>query len=251
MLSPLRYTFLFLALGLALPTGCTTCRHTAFAESLKPVEQVRVLSPARAKVYAFFMNGSDLLELYGFSELREELICAGFPKIYYAQRMDREWYHRELHRLHREDPDARFILVGYGSAADQIQELACQVTREEIPLDAVVYIDPIGAKGDLTQNVPYRAVVLKSHHWRAAPRLAAPESITVNGVGHISLPAHPATVQALVDLMTDSALRVPLPDSTIDCLPLRNGNRPIPRPADPKEIKPPPPGWEFLCPNAQ
>ncbi len=238
-----------LVLGMALSGGCTTCRHTAFAESLKPVEQVRVLAPARARVYAFFMNGADLLEVSGFSELREELICAGFPKIYYAQRSDREWYRRELHRLHREEPDARFILVGYGSAADQIQELACQVSQEQIPLDAVVFIDPIGVKGDLTQNVPYRAVVLKSHHWRAAPRLQAPETVMVDHVGHIGLPEHPATVQALVDLMTESALKVPLPDQTVDCLPLRYENRPIPRPADPKVIAAPPPGWEFLCPN--
>jgi len=243
-------TLLFLALCVA--AGCTTCRYTSFAESLKPVEQVQVIAPARAKVYTFFMNGADLLELYGFSELHDQLICAGFPKIYYAQRMDREWYHRELHRLHRDEPDARFLLVGYGTAADQVQELACQVSREGIALDAVVYIDPIGAKGDLTTDVPYRALVLKSHHWRGGVRLKVPEAVTVNHVGHISLPAHPATVQTLVALMTESALRVPLPDQSIDCLPLRNdGSRPIPRPAEPKEIKAPPPGWEFLCPNRQ
>ncbi len=245
----LRLPFPLLFLGLSLAGGCTTCRHTAFAESLKPVEQVRVLAPARAKVYAFLMNGADVLELYGFGELPQVLTCAGFPKIYYAQRSDREWFRKELHRLHREDPDARFLLVGFGSAADQIQELACQVSREEIPLDAVVYIDPIGANGDLTQNVPYRALILKSHHLRGAPRLKAPEAVTVNEVGHIALSEHPATLQTLIDLMTESALKVPLPDTAIDCLPILDTPRPIPRPAEPKEIKPPPPGWDFLCPN--
>ena len=248
----LSLTFAFSLSALALSSGCTTCNHTAFAESMRPIEKVCVTAPARDKVYTFFMNGADLLELNGFSELQHELVCAGFPKIYYAQRADREWYRRELHRLHRDDPDARFLLVGYGSAADQVQELACQVSREQIPIDTVVYIDPIGAKGDLTQNVPYRAVILKSHHWRAAPRLKAPETITIDRIGHIGVPHHPATVQTIVDLMTDSALRVPLPDATVDCLPLRNdGTRPIPRPAEPKEIKPPPPGWEFLCPNGR
>ncbi len=245
----MRIVLPLLCLGLAISAGCTTCRHSAFQESLRPVEHVRVPAQARSKVYAFFMNGADLLELNGFSELQDGLICAGFPKIYYAQRADREWYYRELHRLHRDDPDARFLLVGYGSAADQIQELACRVSREGIALDAVVYIDPVGMKGDSMQNVPFRTVILKSHHWRGAPRLKAPESITVNNVGHISLPTHPATVQTLVDLMTESALRVPLPDATIDCLPLRDKGRPIPRPAEPKEIKAPPPGWEFLCPS--
>lgn len=249
MSNRIQLSFCLLLLGVTLSSGCTTCRHTAFAESLKPVEQVRVLAPARAKVYAFFMNGADILELNGFSGLQQELTCAGFPKIYYAQRADREWYREELHRLHRDDPDARFLLVSYGSAADQVQELACQVTQEQIPLDAVVYIDPIGVKGDLTQNVPYRAVILKSHHWRAAPRLKAAETVTVNNVGHISLPQHPATVQTIVNLMTEAALKVPLPDNSVNCLPILDRPRPAPRPAEPKVIAAPPPGWEFLCPN--
>ena len=121
MRNSLRLPLPLLFLGLILASGCATSRHTAFAESLKPVEQVRVLAPARAKVYAFLMNGADILELYGFYELPQELTCAGFPKVYYAQRSDREWFRKELHRLHRDDPDARFLLVGFGSAADQIQ----------------------------------------------------------------------------------------------------------------------------------
>ena len=245
-----RLSFALFLSGSALASGCTSCRHTAFAESMKPIEDVAVIAPARSKVYAFFMNGADLLEINGFSELQEGLTCAGFSKIYYAQRADREWYRKELHRLHREEPDARFLLVGYGSAADQIQELACQVGHEGIPLDAVVYIDPIGVEGDLTRGVPHRAVILKSHHWRAAPRLRAAESITVDGVGHIGVPVHPVTVQVMVDLMTESALKVPLPDATIDCRPVLDPKRPIPRPTQPKQLVAPPPGWGFLCPNA-
>ena len=244
------------ALGLllfssVLSSGCTTTKYTAFARSMRPVEQTCVSAQARNKVYAFFMNGADVLELNGFSELQDGIICAGYPKLYYAQRSDREWFRKELHRLHRDDPDARFILVGYGSAADQIQELACQVSHEDIPLDAVVYIDPVCAKGDLTQNVPYRAVILKSHHWLGAPHLKAPETVTIDRVGHIGVPHHPATVQYFVDLMTESARMVPIADSTIICRPVLNEKRPIPRPAEPQEIKPPPPGWEFLCPNGR
>jgi hypothetical protein len=251
MRPPLALSLGLLLCGIALSGGCATCNHTAFAESMQPIERVTVTAPARDKVYAFFMNGADLLELNGFTELRDGLVCAGFPKIYYAQRADREWYRKELHRLHRDDPDARFILVGYGSAAEPMQELACQVSREEIPLDAVVYIDPICAKGDLTQNVPYRAVILKSHHWLGAPRLKAPETVTIDRVGHIGVPRHPATLQYFVDLMTESAMKVPLPDPTIVCRPVLNEKRAIPRPAEPQEIKPPPPGWDFLCPNGR
>lgn len=247
----MRMLLCLLLAGIISSVGCTSTKYTAFARSMRPIEETTVSAQVRNKVYAFFMNGADVLEINGFSELQDELICAGYPKLYYAQRSDREWYRRELHRLHREDPDARFILVGYGSAADQIQGLACQVTQEEIPLDAVVYIDPIGAKGDLTQNVPYRAVILKSHHWRGAPRLKAPEMVTIDRVGHIGVPCHPATVQYFVDLITESALRVPIPDAMIVCRPVLDPKRPIPRPADPQEIKAPPPGWEFLCPNAR
>lgn len=230
--------------------GCLRCRHTAYGECLKPVEQVAAIAPARAKVYVFLMNGADWFDVGGLKELEGEIVRAGFPKVYYAQRFDKAWYYKEIHRLRRDDPDNRFVLVGIGTAADQLQELAACVTKDEIPLDAVVFLDPVCAKGDLATDTPYPTKVVRSHHWLGSPRLVAAETMSVPRVGHLHLPDHPVAVAAVVEILTDSALKVPLDLRPIDCVPQLDETKPIPRPQEPKVVPVPPPGWNTLCPDS-
>lgn len=233
-----------------LPTGCVSCPHKAYAECLRPVEEVSVSIRARARVNVFLMNGADVLELGGLSELREAIIAAGFPKVYYAQRFDREWYYREVHRLHREDPDNRFVLVGYGITADQLRQLATQLTSDGIPLDTVAFIDPAGERSDLT-DCPFPSLVIRSQHWRLSPRFQPMESLTVLGTRHGNVPRSPATVDQVVAALTASALRVPVINPPVECVPVIDPKRPVPRPDKPKVMPPLPPEWQFLCPSGQ
>jgi len=226
--------------------GCTTCPHHSYAESLRPVEEVAVVAPARARVNVFLMNGADLFEVGGLSELKDAIRAAGFPKVYYAQRFDREWFRRELHRLHREDPDNRFVLIGYGTAADQLRQLACQVAGEQIPLDRVIFIDPAAEDADLT-NAAFPSLVIRSHHWRLSPRLQPTETMVVHRTRHPNVPDAPATVQQVVAILTASALRVPLVIPPVECVPVLDPQKPRPRPDQPKVMPPLPPEWQFLC----
>jgi len=225
-----------------------TCGHTPFAQSLQEVETVAVTSPARSKVYTFFMNGSDIFEIDGMAELRDQIVANGFSKVYYAQRPDREWYRRELHRLHRDDPEARFVLVAYGTAADQTLKLATQVTGEQIPLEAVMFIDPAGLILPHDANAGYRTLTIRSQRWRGSPGLRTGECIEVPGVRHLSLPKSPATVSILTDLLTSIALTVPVPRAPGQCPPLSDKPNPVPRPDVPMRIPVAPPEWQFLCP---
>jgi hypothetical protein len=231
-----------------LSAGCNSCPHKAYAQSLRPVEEVSVIAPARARVNVFLMNGADLLEVGGLSELKDGIVAGGFPKVYYAQRFDREWYRRELHRLHREDPDNRFVLIGYGTAADQLRQLAVQVAGEQIPLDRVIFLDPAGENADLT-NCPFPSLVIRSHHWRLSPRLQPTESMTIHRTRHPNVPDSPATVQQVLEILIDSACRVPLNIPPIECVPEIDPKRPRPRPDQPKVMPPLPPEWQALCPQ--
>ena len=228
--------------------GCASCSHKAYAEALRPVEEVAVIAPARARVNVFLMNGADVFEVSGLSELKDSVIAAGFPKVYYAQRFDREWYRRELHRLHREDPDNRFVLIGYGTAADQLRQLAVQVAGEDIPLDMVAFIDPVHENADLI-NCPFPSLVIRSHHWLLSPRLQPTETMTVHRTRHPGVPNSPATVQQVVAILTASALRVPLNIPPVECVPVIDPKKSVPRPEQPKVVPPLPPEWQFLCPG--
>ncbi len=241
--------WLGLALALFAPFGCTTCNQTAGYDCLKSIESVSALAPQRAKVYVFLMNGADLFDLGGLKELEGKLNAAGFPKIYYAQRFDRDWYYREIHRLRRDDPENRFVLIGQGTAADQLQKLARCLSHDEIPLDAVVFLDPVGAKFDA--ETPYPAKVIRSHQVIGAPLASGQhETMILQNVGHLHLSDHPATVSALVELLFASAQRVNIPRPRVECVPLTEEPKPIPRPSEPKVVPAVPPGWTVLCPES-
>lgn len=231
-----------------LAAGCAHFPTGQSGECLRPVEEVAAPAMARARVNVFLMNGADILEVGGLSELKDAIVAAGYPKVYYAQRPDREWFRRELHRLHREDPTNRFVVIAYGTAADQIRQLAVQVTSEKIPLDVVVFIDPAGERSDLT-NCPFPSQVIRSQRWKLSPRLHTAETLTMHGTNHVNVPNSPGTVEQVLAIMTASALRVPLNIPPIECAPVIDPKRPIPRPTEPKQIPPLPPEWRFLCPG--
>jgi hypothetical protein len=234
----------------ALSAGCTSCPHKAYGECQRPVEEVSVGIRARARVNVFLMNGADVLELGGLSELKDAVLAAGFPKVYYAQRFDREWYHREINRLHREDADNRFVLIGYGTAADQLRLLAAQLTADGVPLDTVAFLDPAGEGADLTGS-PFPSLVIRSRRWRLSPRLQPTEAMTLPGTGHRDVPDSAATVQQVVAILTASAHRVPVNNPPVECVPVLDPKKPVPRPDKPKEMPPLPPEWRFLCPQGQ
>ena len=235
---------------LAAGVGCLNCRHTGYHEALYPPTELPYPPPARSQVFLFMMNGHDVLECGGMLGLRDQLCHAGYPMVYYTQRMDREWYHREMWRVARDHPDARLLLLGYGSAASTVTGLAYDAARDGLPIDAVIYLDPVGVSGDQAATLPYHSVAVRSHNWRGGRGLNTTEAIEVANVGHYALPNHPATVDVLVQLLTTSAGQVALyPAVGLPRLPLRDKPDPTPRGIDPATIAQPLDAWDFLKPG--
>jgi hypothetical protein len=236
-------------LALAAGVGCIKCRHTGYHEALYPPTEAPYAPPVRNQVFLFMMNGHDMLECGGILGLRDQLCHAGYPMVYYTQRIDREWYHRELRRVTRANPGARLLLLGYGSAASAVTGLAYEAARDELPVDAVIYLDPVGVSGDLAATLPYHSVTVRSHNWRGGRGLATADTVLVSNVGHYALSTHPATVDALVQLMTASAGRVALFPTVGPRLPLRDKLDPTPRGIDPTTSAQPLDAWDFLKPG--
>lgn len=242
-------TLAAVAAVLSIGTGCVSCRHTGYAESLCPATPTPYPPPVRQQVFLFMMNGSDLFELSGMLCLRDKLCHAGYPQVYYAQRQDVAWYNRELRRVARDEPGGRILLLGYGTAAERVLNLAHDAVRDGLPIDSVILLDPIGVSGDLALTLPVHSVVIRSHHWRGGRSLEPTETITAAGVGHYSLPNSLPTVEAVVRLMTESAGRVRLASPfDLPHLPLTDKPAPTPRPIDPATLAHPVDEWDFLKP---
>lgn len=224
--------------------GCVSTRYEANYELLQPCPSTEIPPWQRQKVHLFLMNGRNVLENGGFLGLRDQLAVAGYPKVYTAQRPDREWYRYEMRRVVRDDPNARLILASYGASADIVSALAFEAARDGLPVDAVVFLDAVGIGGNLAETLPYHTVVVRSHNWRGSPALSVREHVQVQGYGHFSLPHCPATPELLLRLMSQSATLVP--EETLDHLPrlpLRDKPEPTPRP---NPVVTDTPGWDFL-----
>jgi hypothetical protein len=236
--------------ALAAGVGCMNCRHKGYQEALYPPAELPYPPPVRNQVFLFMMNGHDVLEYGGMLELRDRLCHAGYPMVYYTQRMDRAWYNRELRRVARDNPGARLLLLGYGSATPVVTGLAYDAARDRLPIDAVIYLDPVGTSADLIGTLPYHSVTVRSHNWRGGQRLETSETDTVANVGHYGLPTHQATVDTLLRLLTASAGQVALYPTAGPRLPLRDKPDPTPRGIDPATLAYPLDGWDFLKPGS-
>jgi hypothetical protein len=238
-----------LAATVAAGAGCVTCRHKGFQAALCTPDESPYPPPVRNQVFLFMMNGNDPFEYAGMLTLRDRLCDAGFPMVYYAQRYDKEWYTRELRRVARVNPGARIILLGFSAAAVEVVPLAFEAARDELPIDAVVFLDPAGVNGDLAATLPYLTVAIRSRGWWGSRGLVTSDVVTVDQRGHFKLPTHPATAEVLLQLMTDAAGRVWLPPPAhLPALPLRDRPEPTPRGIDPTTLAYPLDEWDFLKP---
>jgi len=236
-----------LFIGLAATLGCVGTNHMGHRESLRCVGVSPFPAPIRQQVYLFIMNGDDLLELSGLMKLRDDLTEAGFPKIYYAQKEDRNWYRREMARLHRDEPDARFVMLSYGSAAERTLALATVALQEQQPLDGVVFLEPYGIEGNLRDSLPTTTVTVRSHRRRSTLGLVTTEEHELQGSGLNRLARHPQVLPIVLEQLSRSASRVRLEDIrlTLPALPLHESSEQPPRPVDPKTVVSEP-GYEFL-----
>ena len=177
--------------------------------------------------------------------LRDKVCEAGFSKVYFAQRMDANWYEREVRRVALDDPSARIVLLGVGSAADKLLPLAAGAADDGVAVDALLLIDPVCA-GDIPASLPYRTLVIRSRGWPSSGTVGA-ENIVVEKTGHLSVTNCPATVELVVHQMIASAGRVKaLPGDPMPRTSLRDHPDPTPRPHIIVTNGVPNEAWNFL-----
>lgn len=197
-----------LGLGLLLTgTGCVTCGHDA----CKPVLEAGPYSEAavgeRRHVYVFLVNGLIPSGTSGLEGLRLKLAERGYEKVYRGELCHTWWLWSEMKRVRGCDPDARFVLVGYGFGCGPAIGLANDAAERNIPIDSVVLLDPAGTKANCRQAG--QTLVIRSG--LGSLEDAAAEGISVAGSGHFSLPTHARTVDAIAAALSESAARVEHP----------------------------------------
>jgi hypothetical protein len=177
----------------------------------------------RDHIHVFFINGLDPFNRSNFLGLSEQVRQLGFPHVYFGQMHDEPEMCCTIARIHREDPGAKFVVVGYSLGANRAASLAHAVGQEGITLDLLVYLS-----GDTLSNTPADLPANARHIinitgngcvwlvggfvWQGQDLVGADNLRLVN-VNHYAVPTHEQTLQRLLDgLAGVTAAAPPVPD---------------------------------------
>lgn len=234
----IRKSAMLLGLGLLLSSaGCVSCGHEACQRVIEAGPTCPEPQGDRRHVYAFLVNG--MTPTGCLEELRLKLAECGYEKVTRGELCHSWWMWREMKRIRCSDPEARFVLVGYGFGSTAAAGLARDAAREGLPVDTVVLIDPAGLKDP--SSCAERTVIIRS-----GGELVEDEDggcVRIARCGHFALPTHERTVQTIAAILGDAATRVVHAPEAADWYYLPEG---APPPRDyrlPKEL---PEEWNFL-----
>jgi hypothetical protein len=220
---------------LAAGGGCACCHHRACKPALDAGPECEVPLYERQQVYVVLVNG---LTPCGLDGLRDRLNEQGWTKVYTGGLAHAVWLGREMRRVSREEPAARFVVVGTDVGAPIAAKLAADAVADQVPVEAVVLIDPVTAT-----TVPGVRTLLVNGSAGAA-QVPHTESLSLTEANRTALPGHTQTVAVVCGLLADVAGRVPPPPPTTETDWLFEDAPPVRSefPAAPTDD----PAWNFL-----
>jgi pimeloyl-ACP methyl ester carboxylesterase len=203
----------------------------------------------RGKVYVFLISGFDPFDLDRVGDFRAALIRSGFAKVYNGQFYHDRFFAQEMQRLTAEEPDARFVVVGFSLGADIATSLAEYVSKQGIPISLLASVDPYwwsSAPGKTPANVQqvmsiHGEPLLFANRTPAGAEVQIPETFPTN------ITANPLTVETLARSLATIAGTLPAPHpSSAEPQLAEEGStpRPVTRDNNPRDA------WDFLKPIA-
>jgi hypothetical protein len=237
-----------LGLSLLSASGCLSCFNPVAppkAEWLATCQGLPQME--RSHVFIFMMNGLDPFDCCNLTGVRDCVQRLGFIKTYYGQPVHYFWFASELRRLAKDDPQARFVLVGSQLGANVMCALARDVAEDGVPIDLAVFLDGGMLNcdpSDRPTNI-HRIVNLWSAHALLPGRnYPDAENVCVKAGNVLGCGPHPDVLERL-------ALELALVAASI---PIETDNPPEPEEAPmPRSAEPQMPlisqEWDFLMPK--
>jgi hypothetical protein len=245
-------TQIMLGLVLTAASGCMGFLHPVVKPPPAVVESCQAIPACcRGHVYVFLFNGLDPVNYSNLTGLRDYVQTLGFPKTYYGQIYHLWWFEKEVRRIHQEDPDAHFVLVGFSLGSNMAYDVAKTVKKDGIQIDLLVFLSgnhfaspmPHQRPENVTRVVNLLAGGLMGY--RGERDWA--ENVRLSGTQHFDPPTHPSTLEVLGQELANLAATVPVAGPASGAQPPAFEQAPTPRPVksktSAKRDK-----WDFLKP---
>src|SRR5262249_43815722 len=156
------------------------------------------------------VNGTDPCNYGNLPGVRDYVNKLGFRQTYYGQLYHEYYFKREVRRIHGEDPDARFVLVGFSLGANTIRSMAERARTDCIASDVLLYID-----GNLLAQVPHDlehthiiSIQAGSSVWWKTPPLVDADNLKETETRHFDSPTDPRTLEQLARALEAVAMTV-------------------------------------------
>jgi len=182
----------------------TCCMSFCHPIARPPAELARVCQEApgscRDHVYIFLVHGMDPLDFANLEGVRDYCHRLGFSKTYYGQLYHTAYFKKELSRVHREDPEAHFVLIGFSFGANMVRNIAQEAKQQGIPIDLLVYLGGNTLKNipnDRPENAVRIVNILASGFIWNGTQFDDAENVHVTDVWHFGSPSHRQTLEIL------------------------------------------------------
>jgi thioesterase domain-containing protein len=161
------------------------------------------------------INGLDPLYVGNMAGERDYLQQLGFSNIYFGQMYDWWWFKSKVRQAYREDPQARFVIVGYSWGCSMAHSLARAVQDEGIEIDLLVHLDAVAFTRKFhhkLENV-HRVLNITSFSMLCGVPSEGAENIRESDVWHFGPPTHPRTLEALAANLVSLAVATKTPEA--------------------------------------
>jgi hypothetical protein len=228
-----------------------------FAHPIKP-PPLEVMADCKASpdecrnhVHVFFIHGMDPFDFANLEGVRDYVQSLGFIKTHYGQLYHSWKFRDEVRHIHHQDPDARFVLIGFSFGANMVRNVANAVRDDGVVIDLLVYLG-----GNTLENIPSDRpdhcmqivnILAAGCIWNGATMDGA-QNYHFTNVWHFGSPTHHGTLEILARELALVAARVPIYLPAQEPAP---EGAPRPRPlANPPALRPKErQDWGFLEPG--
>jgi hypothetical protein len=162
--------------------------------------------------WVYLVNGADPFGWAGMSKLADHIRVAGYPRTRYGEVYDIVAFEIEIRKTHRQDPAARFVLIGFSAGTIAVRMTANRLVRDGIPVAMLGYVggDYLGDNAYTRPPGVGRVVNVTGNGFLLTGRNLFWNGTTISGAAnvrlsasHFWLPTHPQTLAMLLAGLTE------------------------------------------------